>query len=452
MTALNELLIAWQRSVASAPGALAVIDAASNRRWTREELAAEARRVARELPTKIAARRVVFSRPNGVEWFACFLALLEVGAVAVPVDPTESLQRQDELAREIGAAGVWRNGRFCLNTSSPVRQDRQACVIKLTSGSTGKPRALRFTGAQLLADGSNVCRSMDIRPNDVNLAIIPLGHSYGLGNLVIPLLTQGTAVLVARAPLPRVLAEDCERWQPTVFPTVPALLKLLASAEVPVNAFRSLRTIISAGSPLPPEVAQAFHARFGQNVHSFYGSSETGGITYDRSGDATLAGRSVGTPLDGVRLTLQRGDRFAVESAAVHTLGNRQGSPGGIGRSRPPDRGRLNEWGELVLLGRVGRLAKIAGRRIDLGELESSLRQIPGVSDAYVVPHPTKAEELAAAVQTELNERVLRDALSAQLPAWKIPRRLVCLQQFPLTGRGKTDAAALRRSLGSRTG
>ena len=61
------------------------------------------------------------------------------------------------------------------------------------------------------------------------------------------------------------------------------------------------------------EVAEAFFAKFGRKVHSFYGSTETGGITFDRSGEAARTGRSVGAPLPGVRLRFGRGGRFDPE-------------------------------------------------------------------------------------------------------------------------------------------
>jgi acyl-coenzyme A synthetase/AMP-(fatty) acid ligase len=303
------------------------------------------------------------------------------------------------------------------------------CLVKLTSGSTGTPRARRFTHAQMLGDGRQVCATMGIRPDDLNLAIIPLGHSYGLGNLVIPLLAQGTALVCSASPLPNVLATDCSRWHPTVFPAVPTLLRALARANVDPSDFASLRLVISAGSTLPPNDATAFAKKFGRRVHGFYGTSETGGISYDRTGEATLTGRSVGAPLDGVTLRWRQGQRFAVQSPAVMAGGS----------FSPADRGRLNEFGELVLLGRSGRLVKIAGRRLDLAEIEAALRAVPGVRGAYAMAHPTLADALAAAVEADLSPADLRQALQKRLALWKIPERLLILPEFPHTARGKTD-------------
>jgi acyl-coenzyme A synthetase/AMP-(fatty) acid ligase len=145
----------------------------------------------------------------------------------------------------------------------------------------------------------------------------------------------------------------------------------------------------------------------------------------------------VGTPLAGVRLRFGRGRRFVVASAAVC----------GRGKFSPADHAELNAHGELVLLGRAGRMVKIAGRRLDLTELETALQRVPGVRDALAAPHPTRPDELAAALATDLSANAVRGALRARLAPWKIPRRIIVLPSFPLTARGKTDSRALRALL-----
>jgi acyl-coenzyme A synthetase/AMP-(fatty) acid ligase len=361
----------------------------------------------------------------------------------------------------------------------PRARRRDLCLVKLTSGSTGAPKALAFTHAQMLADGRQLAAAMDIRPGDLNLAVIPLGHSYGLGNLVMPLLAQGTPLLCAASPLPRALAADCERWRPTIFPAVPTLLRALAQTGVAPASLASLRTVISAGAPLAPETAAAFAQKFSLNIHAFYGASETGGIAYDRTGLAALATGNVGAPVNGVTLRWRRGGRFTVASAAVH----------GRGICSPPDRAALNAQNELILTGRAGRFAKIGGRRVNLAEVENALRALPGVTDALVTAHPSRPDALAAAVSvvgpdlasgragqtaphplekfvaghqrprpdtrsgptntadanavTPVTPATLRAALAPRLAAWKIPARILVLKDFPVTARGKPDRRAL---------
>lgn len=432
----DSLLAAWQRTLARSPDARALIDGASGRAWSRSELDLAARAWLTLLGggVELERRRVLFAEPNGVRWFQVFLGLLHAGAVPVPADPTEPAENLVAIAGAIGAGAWWRDGSMrAMEPRPPAARRRDLCLIKLTSGSTGLPRARLFTHAQMLADGAQICTSMGIQETDLNLAVIPLGHSYGLGNLVVPLLAQGTPVLCSASPLPHALAADCARWRPTVFPAVPTLLRALAQADVAPEALGSLRLVISAGALLPPDVARAFAGRFARNIHSFYGSSETGGITYDRSGESALSGRGVGTPLDGVRLTFRRGGRFTVESGAVMDPG----------RFSPPDRARLAPDGELVLEGRTGRAIKIGGRRLDPAEVERALLALPDVRAACVLTHPERSDALASAVATGATPAVLRAALGRSLAPWKIPERIVVVDELPVTARGKIDRAAV---------
>lgn len=433
----------WADLVRAAPEARALIEAEGARVISRAALARDAHEWTRTWPAgaRLRGQRVVMTAANGAGWMRQFIGLLDAGAVPAALDPSEPWEAALATARAIGAAWVCGNDGALHAVAAPRRRSgRDACLIKLTSGSTGAPRALEFTHAQMIADGRQVCSSMGIRADDVNLAAIPFGHSYGLGNLVVPLLAQGTAIVCASSALPHALAADAARWRPTVFPAVPALLRALTVADVEAASLASLRVVISAGAPLPAEVARAFVAKFGRAVHAFYGSTETGGICFDRVGEATLAARSVGTPLDGVTLHFRRGRRFEVESAAVV----------GRGRFSPRDFAARNALGELVLLGRAGRMVKISGHRLDLAEIESALRSIARVRDAFVIAHPERADALAAAVAGEVSVDELRHLLRARLAAWKIPERLLVLEEFPLTARGKTDTRELRKLLGGR--
>jgi acyl-coenzyme A synthetase/AMP-(fatty) acid ligase len=437
----------WTATVRRAPAAIAVVDASSGRKWTRAELddtaAAWADSFARMAgKSPIAGRRVAMSLPNGAEWFQVFLGLLSLGAAPAPIDPSEPEDAQVAAALLIGARWIWRAGG--LRAVSPAGRARPArrpargeCLVKLSSGSSGRPRGLSATHAQMAADGRQICASMGIGPDDSSLAVIPLGYSYGLGNLVVPLIVQGSRVICLASALPHAVASDARRLRPTVFPAVPPVLKALAASDVPRGSLASVRLVISAGSPLAPEVGRAFAAKFGVPVHGFYGTSETGGIAFDSTGDATLAGRSVGTPLSGVRITLGSGGRFRVSSPAVL----------GRGHFSPADRATLNERGELVLLGRTDRVVKVGGRRVDLAEIEAVLKTVPGIRDAFALAPGADGPSLCAAVATDLRAAEIRRLLRSRLAAWKIPARLLSLRHFPRTARGKSDTRKLRQVL-----
>lgn len=436
----------WTATVRRNPAAVAVVEASSGKGWTRAELDAAASRWADSFREAVggrpvAGRRVAMSVPNGAGWFQAFLGLLSLGAVPAPIDPSEPEAAQLAAARSVGAAWIWRAGRPRPVAPAGAARRRRAdeCLVKLTSGSSGRPRGLAATHAQMEADGRQICRSMGIRPGDSNLAVIPLGYSYGLGNLVLPLVAQGTRVVCAASALPQAVALDTLRLRPTVFPAVPPVLAALVGSDVPPGSLRSVRLVISAGSPLPPGVARAFARKFGVRVRGFYGTSETGGIAFDSGGRATMEGRSVGRPLAGVRITPGARGRFTVSSPAVL----------GRGRFSPADRASVNALGELVLMGRTDRVVKVGGRRLDLAEVEAAMRSVPGIRDAFA-HRPAGAEEpLAAAVATDLRAAEIRRLLACRLAPWKIPARMVAVREFPLTPRGKRDTRRLRQILGA---
>jgi long-chain acyl-CoA synthetase len=434
----HTLLASWRRTLRRHGHRRAVVQADDGTTVTFGQLDARAsvwhKQHAPE-PTRLAGRAVVFAAVNSIGWFEIFLGLLKAGAVVVPLDPGEPPATQRRLAVELRAAAWWNGSHLEPLPHSRRYRDPAVCLIKLTSGSTGRPRPLVFTAAQLIADARQVTATMGIRPPDVNYALIPLGHSYGLGNLTLPLMAQGVPLVCGSAPLPHAIAADFARWQPTVFPGVPAIWRALAASDL---ALPGLRLAISAGAPLSPQVARDFAARFGRRLHGFYGSSETGGISYDRSGKATLAGQ-VGRALRHVQLTARAGQRLVVRSAAVLTHGNRR-----PGTWLMPDRVALDRQGVVSLLGRRGRTVKIAGRRLDLDEVRERLRRLTGVRDAWVGLKAGDEPALRAVVATERRGHELRAELLRDTAAWKVPRQIRVLPALPLTARGKIDTGALQ--------
>ncbi len=438
----HALIAAWEKTLHRGGDRRAVVQAADGQAVTFGELDARATAwLAAQVPAAgaLAGRAVVFAAPNGIGWWEVFLGLMRAGALAVPLDAAEPAEAQRGLAASL-RAGFWWSGTRLMPLAGEKRwRDPEVCLIKITSGTTGHPRPLVFTAGQLLADSHQVTATMGIGPRDLNYAMIPLGHSYGLGNLTLPLMAQGVPQVCATAPLPHAIAADFARWRPTVFPGVPAVWRALAASAV---ALKSLRLGISAGAPLPVDVARDFAKKFGRRLHSFYGSSETGGIAYDATGAATLDG-GVGRALRGVRLTALPGRRLKVSSAAVLTYGHRR-CVGRRGAWIMPDLVAVDTRGCLTLLGRLGTMVKIAGRRVNLEEVVARLRGLGGVRDAWVSVSAGAEPVLGAVVATERTAAELRAALFADTASWKIPKMWRVVAALPVTARGKPDTRALQ--------
>jgi len=402
---------------------------------------------------QIKGRLVGFSLPNGADWMALFVAILRAGGVALPLDPGSDVANHESTVQSVGGVAlIDRAGlKFWKGTAHALPPE--ICLAKLTSGSTGQPRRFCFSHAEMEADGCQVQRGMGIGADDVNLAVIPFGHSYGLGNFVMPLLRSGTAVALGRSILPRDVVADLEATSATVFPAVPPLIHALATADLPVDRLGQIRLVISAGGRLPGQLAQRFGERFNLPVCSFYGSTETGGITFDRRGADSGSERSVGKPLPGVNVVRSRTGRLLVTSRAVYSHGNRRRTDSGTGCVLLSDYGRILDDGAVALGGRRRGFIKKAGRRISLAEVETVARALPGVRQAWASgSNPAGSEEsIGLVVETDLTAEVIRSGLKKNLPKWKRPTRIVCLGRFPTTIRGKFATKELERYLTSRS-
>ncbi len=423
----------WNATASRHLRATAVIDLPAGTRWNFERVRGRALGWA-FTHRRLVNRAAAFALPNSTEWFEIFLGLQFLGATAIPIDPATPRDAALAIAQNLGASLLVVPGA-CLPIASPARRRWPdfAC-LKLTSGSTGLPKPWPCRAAQLIADGRQVARTMGVRPTDRNLALIPLGHSYALGNIVMPLILQGTPAAAAPEFVPAQIPEWIARWRLTVFPTVPSVLQALA-ASPSIPTLQPLRLAISAGAPLPAETARAFHAKFGLVPHNFYGASESGGVAYDREGADSLRGAAIGSPLAGVRIAITRGRRIAVTSRAVLHPSR---------RIILPDRAELLPGRRLRLLGRIRPAANIGGRKVDPAEVERALRTLPGVTDAWAsAARSGNREYLVAAAESHEPGAALRARLAQKLPAWKLPRILESFPALPRTARGKVDATAV---------
>lgn len=443
------------RSLAdAAPEAAALIDAASGALTTRAALLSRADALAAQLAASgmRAGDALALQLPNSVDFVAAFLAALQLKLVTVPIDRDAP---ETEVAKILGHFAVrglvYRADR--LTTSISIREiatrpavPAEACLIKLTSGSTGSPKGIVATEANLIADCLNICETMEILPSDRNLGAIPFSHSYGFSNLVTPLLIQGTAVVVSNDYLPQSLLELANRHGCTVAPLIPMVFAHLAEASQ--GRFETVRTFISAGAPLPASTSRRFRERFGIDIHSFYGCSECGGITYDRAGGAVERG-TVGAAMANVDLTTTA-VRLGVRSASVaagYLLDATTFEPFAEGTFTTDDMVEVREDGEIALTGRASDLINTAGKKVNPREVEAVILQIEGVREAKVYGEPAGARGEVVAVAVVATPNVTREQVRefcrARLSLHKVPRIVKLIDEMPVDERGKVKRAAL---------
>jgi long-chain acyl-CoA synthetase len=427
-------------------------------------------------PLLASGAPVVLALPNSAELIAAFVGLRLSGAVLALVDAAAPVDEVLRCARAVGAslvvtaagratggvaiAGLERTA-IVRHPCEPVEVPSGAAVLKLTSGSTGAPRAIAVGARQLAADTVQIMRTMDVRAGDVTLAAIPLTHSYGIGSCLVPLLLAGTPLVIPASPLPAALATALADDRVSHFPAVPAMIRAIAGlSDLP--RFPALRVCLSAGAPLRPADAAAFRAATGVKVHVFYGSSECGGITYDRGDDPVHAEGAVGTAMervvvevvDGAGRVLPPGrqGRVRVRSRAVALAAVPPLEDPGVLRAGvflTSDYGVLDDAGRLTLTGRVAEQVNVAGKKVHPEEVRRVIEAIAGVRAAHVtgLPDVHRGELVAAVVAVDpaagLTAPAILAACRSRLAPHKVPRRIVLVDELPLSPRGKPDRAEL---------
>jgi long-chain acyl-CoA synthetase len=305
----------------------------------------------------------------------------------------------------------------------------------------------------LAADEAALFATMALLPDERIVAAIPMSHSYGFSSGVLPALVRGSMLVVPapRGPLSALAA--AEDAQASFFPTVPAYLQALLKMSRPPSWPRSLRLVISAGARLAPETAASFRKTYGRSVHSFYGASESGGICYDRAGDAAERG-TVGTPVEGVRLSLdplgQTGEGVVSVSSPALGLGyySRGAATLFEGRFQTSD---VASWAgsELRILRRIDSVINIKGRKVDPSEIERVVSTLAGVDEviALGVPDLRAGDHmLRVVIACRARPMAYADVLAhcrTHLPDHKVPRSIIVVPEIPRTTRGKVDRSAL---------
>ena len=382
------------------------------------------------------------SRPD---WLIAFLSILKVGAIILPVDNTSTVEETRRLIEAVDCNAWFHGDQFNLlhHRSHYHLQKTRIQIFKVTSGSTSQPKIIPFTESQMVADARNILDTMRIELSDVQFATIPLGHSYGLGSLVYPFFLRGIPLVFNSIPLPSIIEKELKTYPATVMPTIPGILNALAQSDS-VKLPPALRLVISAASPLTPDLIDLFEERHGLKIHNFYGSTETGGIAYDDTGNLLTLRGAVGAPMQNVRVEISRSGRVRVESEAVYTYRNRNRS-GKMGTFLLPDFGVLKD-GALVLKGRSNRIIKHNGKRVDLSQVEHTLFEHPMIREVYVV-YDERRRRIIAAVAGSLDESEFRQFALERLTVWKRPKVVWITSRIPTNARGKPDRQAILKGI-----
>ena len=451
----DALVRSWAETLTRRAADVAIYDTSGLPQRTFAQIEAEAQEVAAtSLSVYKPGAVIAVQLGNHPSWPAVLLACLRRRLGALPLERSSSDRERDAALRTChAAANVTADGTDEVKlTRNPVEPagwgDRRPVLLKLTSGTTAAPRAIRFQSDQLLADCEQICDTMGITDEDLNFGVIPVSHSYGFSNLITPLIARGVPMVLSSDRMPRAVLDDLARTRATVFPGMPVFYQ--AFCEMPdARPMPALRQCISAGAPLPLPVARKFRERFGLAIHSFYGSSECGGICFDRQAGLEEQG-FVGGEMRGVEIEMLEpgaaGSRIRVRSAAAGDGYFPEPDDDKLGHGQfVPDDLLVRRESGFTIVGRVSEVINVAGKKVNPAEVEAALLAYPGVREAAVfgICSALRNEEVAACVAGEVDEQALLHFCRERLSGWQVPKRMFFVPELPVTERGKISRRAL---------
>jgi len=358
-----------------------------------------------------------------------YLAALAVGRPALVCDPN-------------AAAGL--AARF----GSTVDVHPDLALMLATSGSTGAPRLVRHSGSAVAAAATAIVKALHIGADDVAVTSLPLFHTLGLSVLHSHLLAGATVVLEPRGVFDAAFWGSVERHRVTAISGVPHTFEVLARLPWEPAHSPSVRSLAVSGGRLRDVLVTRFAgamAAHGGAFYAMYGQTEAGSrICVLPPEHLPAKAGCVGPPVDGMHLAIAAGGEVVCRSATVMLGYADTGDDLARGDElrgvlHTGDRGRLDADGHLWLSGRLNRIGKAYGVRVDLDAVEHAAAALALAAalagdDRILV----WCEGLAAARAKEVAALVARE-----LGIHRTAVRVTAIDRLPRRANGKVDYDAL---------
>jgi acyl-CoA synthetase (AMP-forming)/AMP-acid ligase II len=354
--------------------------------------------------------------------------------------------------------------------TGPAESDDIALILH-TSGTTSRPKIVPLSQANLCASARNIGETLALAPEDRCLNIMPLFHIHGLIAAVLSSLAAGASVFCT----PGFNALKVFQWmreaKPSWYTAVPtmhqAILGRAARNEDAVKAL-DLRLIRSSSSSLPPQVMAELEETFGCPVIESYGMTEAAHQMASnplppaerKPGSVGIAAGPEVAVMDNAGNLLPSGDTGEVVIRGDNVTAGYENNPKANeeafahGWFHTGDQGVMDEAGYLRITGRLKEIINRGGEKISPREVDEVLMDHPAVAQVvtFAMPHDKLGEEVAAAAVLrdgqDLTERELRDFAAERLADFKVPRKILFLEEIPKGATGKLQRIGLAEKLG----
>jgi len=409
--------------------------------------------------------RVLLRLPNRAAFPVAFYGALRAGCIVVASSPLAGEAERRAQMADAEPALVLEDGASFGFGPVPEACDVPEAVLQYTSGTTGRAKAAVMSHANLVANALQNARWFGWTADEVNLAVLPLHHTWGMCVcLTSTLAVGGTLVLVERFDAEETLAL-VERHRATVlYGSATMFLRLL---DAPARRLASLRHVKTGAMLTQGRLKERWDARYPHApLQQGYGLTEASPESHDNPPHRFKPG-TVGIPIQDTDC------RIADPDDPARTLA--PGEPGEVllkgpqvcrGYWRRPeetaaafrdgwlktgDIGAMDDEGYLTIVDRKKDMLKFRGYTVSPNAVEACLLLHPAVKEAVVVGAPDERDgEVPTAFvvgDTAVDDADLVEHCRARLAPYEVPRKIVHVDEIPRNAVGKPLRRVLRSSL-----
>ncbi len=402
---------------------------------------------------------------------------LKLNAELVYVE--ELKQRMTWSDKLLAAAAAWLLPAVVLERLlgiTAIRPDDVATVM-FTSGSTGVPKGVMLTYTNIGANLQGIDSIIRLLRNDVLLGVLPMFHSFGYTVTLWTVLTLDPKGVYHYTPLePRQIGAVCRKHGCTILIATPTFLRAYLRRCEPED-LRSLDVVFAGAEKLPPELAAAFHERFGVLPIEGYGATElspvvSGNRPPSRNPTPGKRGNHIGTigqPMPGIDVKVinvetgedlprgRQGMLLVRGPSVMKGYLNRPDLTAEVMRGDwyvTGDLATLDEDNYISITGRISRFSKIGGEMVPHLRVEAAVREVLAAGEQEVqlavtaVHDPTRGERLVV-LHTGLGMpavEICRQMVACGIPPLWIPSPDSFRQvaSIPQLGTGKLDMTRLK--------
>jgi len=426
------------------------------------------------------------------ELLAAIFGILRAGGVVVPIDVDDPGERREVILEHAEAELVLTDGHVADSPScarmvavgelpagkpgsDEVKPEGPAFIF-YTSGSTGVPKGVVLSHRALLSGQQWLQRTFPLERGERHLLRTTLSVTNLIREVFWPMLSGGMIVITPSGQHkdPQRLAELVHEHGICTILVVPALLEGLI--ETPAFcATDSLKYLFCSSDVMSGDLPRRYFATGGTaRLYNIYGLTEALYCTYweclpdiEYPGFVPVGHAADLTPhiLDAEMRPVPDGNPGELCMSGVGMADGYYKDPDLTATRfvkaehgdwfRTGDLARIDDDGCCQLMGRIDTQVKIAGHRVELGEVESALREVPGVLQAVVVGRRRVSGQQRLIAYLIVDEDAMpstthiRSHLATKIPNYMIPAAFILVDEIPQTHNGKVDRVALEQVTGN---